>query len=95
MVRKMFVVVSYDIPSNRTRRKLHKLLSGYGEWTQYSIFECIVSEKLYSELKKKIVKLVDSEIDSVRCYALCAPCKEKIEIIGNGSVAENPLSYVV
>jgi len=91
----MFVVVSYDVPGNRTRRKLHKLLKGYGEWTQYSVFECIVSEKQYDEMKRKILKLVDTDTDSVRCYAMCAVCKGKIEIIGNGRVAENPLSYVV
>jgi hypothetical protein len=33
-------VIAYDSPSNKRRRKLAKLLEGYGERLQWSVFEC-------------------------------------------------------
>lgn len=36
----MFVVVSYDIKNDKRRRKVMKLMEGYGERVQYSVFEC-------------------------------------------------------
>lgn len=33
-------VVAYDSPNNKRRRKLAKLLEGYGERLQWSVFEC-------------------------------------------------------
>jgi CRISPR-associated endonuclease Cas2 len=40
--------VIYDLPdsagANKRRTRLHKLLSGYGKWTQYSVFECFLTK---------------------------------------------------
>ena len=33
-----FYVIAYDIPSDKRRTKVHKLLCGFGQWTQYSLF---------------------------------------------------------
>ena len=33
-------VIAYDSPSNKRRRKLAKLLEGYGVRMQWSVFEC-------------------------------------------------------
>lgn len=33
-------MIAYDSPSNKRRRKLAKLLEGYGERLQGSVFEC-------------------------------------------------------
>ena len=38
-------VIAYDIPEDRRRTKVHKILSGFGTWTQYSLFECFLSKK--------------------------------------------------
>lgn len=39
-------VVAYDISSDKWRTKIHKILSGFGHWTQFSFFECFLSENL-------------------------------------------------
>lgn len=46
----MVYVVSYDIASDRTRRKLAKLLEGYGVRIQYSVFECRLTEKRFQKM---------------------------------------------
>lgn len=38
-------VIAYDIPDDKRRTKVHKLLSGFGKWTQYSLFECFLTKK--------------------------------------------------
>jgi CRISPR-associated endonuclease Cas2 len=41
-------LVIYDLPdsegANKGRTRLHKLLSGYRKWTQYSVFECFLTK---------------------------------------------------
>jgi len=42
-VERTLYVIAYDIPSNRRRTKVHKVLCGFGQWTQYSLFECYLT----------------------------------------------------
>ena len=41
----LLYVVTYDIPSNKRRKKVSDLLEGYGRRVQYSVFECLLSAK--------------------------------------------------
>lgn len=75
-------VISYDIEENRVRRKLSKLLEGYGVRVQYSVFECEISEKRFQELYKKIFRLTEGMEGSVRFYSICRNCENKIYTIG-------------
>lgn len=75
-------VIAYDIPNDRRRTKLHKLLSGFGEWTQYSLFECFLTEKESLMLRHRVDALVEPDEDSVRLYRMCEACMEKVETIG-------------
>jgi CRISPR-associated protein Cas2 len=89
----MYLVISYDIKSDRRRTKIHKALKSYGSWIQFSVFECDIEKKEYLRLKHRLEQLIcpDDE-DSVRYYFLCEECKRKIERIGgitppkNGSI---------
>ncbi len=38
-------VVSYDIGSDKLRNKVAKVLLGYGNRVQYSVFECHISQE--------------------------------------------------
>ena len=79
----MRYVISYDIESDRTRRKLAKLLEGYGVRIQYSVFECNLTDKRFQKLYKEIFKLTSGKSDgSVRFYSICKNCEDKIVTIG-------------
>ena len=78
-----FYVVAYDIPSNKRRTKVHKLLSGFGQWTQYSLFELFLSDKELVQLQNRLEKLLNAEKDSLRFYPLCAHCLKEVETIGS------------
>lgn len=75
-------VIAYDIPNNRRRTKVHKMLCGFGHWTQYSLFECFLTPRQRVQLRQRLNDLIDPEEDSVRVYPLCATCVEKTETIG-------------
>lgn len=76
MPQKLLYLIIYDLPddkaANKRRNRLHKLLSGYGQWTQYSVFECFLTATQFARLQVQLERLVKPEIDSVRLYVLDA-----------------------
>ena len=91
----MLVVVSYDIPDDRRRLRLAKVLEGYGERVQYSVFECNLTARQYDELRKEVVEVINNREDSVRVYHLCRACRESVEVIGCGEVAQEERFFIV
>jgi CRISPR-associated protein Cas2 len=87
-------IIAYDIPDDRRRSKVHKLLCGYGAWTQYSLFECYLTPKQNLALRARLDRLLVEEEDSVRLYALCGTCRTRVETIGSPRPQE-PTHYLV
>jgi len=93
MAQTRFYVVAYDLSSDKRRNKVHKILSGFGEWTQYSVFELFVTDKEMMLLQSKLEKVLDAEKDSVRFYPLCASCLKNVETVGSEPPKE-PKAYI-
>lgn len=87
-------VVAYDIPDDRRRTKIHKILLGHGKWTQYSLFECFLTRKELVLLRSKLVDHLIAQEDSVRFYPLCANCVSKVETVGDPPPADTVLFIV-
>ncbi len=87
-------VVAYDIPSDKRRAKVHKALCGFGEWTQYSLFECFLDARELVRLRAKLQDVLEPEEDSVRIYPLCENCKARVETIGS-KPPERKIAYIV
>lgn len=86
----MYVMISYDVKSDKRRNTIHKVLKNYGEWMQYSIFECQIDEQQYRELRSRLKHVINKEDDdSLRVYHICADCRPKIEHIGGHSARED------
>jgi CRISPR-associated protein Cas2 len=72
----LFYLIIYDLPDNKAankrRNRLHKLLSGYGKWTQYSVFECFLTAVQFVKLQTRMQKLIKVSEDGVRIYVLDA-----------------------
>lgn len=81
-------VVAYDIPDDKRRTRIHKLLLGYGRWTQYSLFECFLSRQQVLHLASRLAEHLVVEEDSVRFYPLCASCVSKVETVGGPPPAD-------
>lgn len=91
----MFYVISYDIPDDRRRNKLAKVLKGFGTRVQYSVFEAHLNKRQYEELKRAVERLIEPSEDSVRYYALCRACVRRVEVPATGDVTSDPQVIVV
>ncbi len=87
-------VIAYDIPDDKRRTKVHKILMGYGKWTQYSLFECFLTRKQLVLLRSKLEEHLVPRQDSVRFYPLCANCVSKVETVGGPPPADTVLFLV-
>jgi CRISPR-associated protein Cas2 len=83
----LFYLIIYDLPdtkgANKRRTRLHKLLSGYGKWTQFSVFECFLSGVQFARLQVQIEGLIKPMEDSVRIYVLDAGAVRKTLTYGS------------
>lgn len=83
----MLYLIIYDLPdtkaANKRRTRLHKLLSGYGKWTQYSVFECFLDAMQFAKLRVQLEEIVNREADSVRVYVLDAKAVKQTLTIGS------------
>lgn len=43
-------IVAYDISDQRRWRRIFKLMKGYGEWVQLSVFQCRLTRQQHAEL---------------------------------------------
>ena len=89
----MYVVVSYDIPEDKRRTKIHSILKSYGQWMQYSVFECELTDTQYAKLRSRLAKLIKPEEDSIRFYLLCACCQGKVERIGGKPLRDDSIFF--
>lgn len=90
----MYIVVCYDISDDKRRTKIHKVLKSYGQWMQFSVFECNLSEPQYAKLRSRLSKLIKPEQDSIRFYFLCRCCQDKVERIGGEAVRDETIFFV-
>lgn len=93
----LFYLIIYDLPDNKAankrRTRLHKLLSGYGTWMQYSVFECFLTAVQFAKLQVQIERLIKSEEDAVRIYVLDAGAVKRT--LAYGSEKPRQVSAIV
>lgn len=85
----MLTMICYDIADNRRRNKVTRLLEGWGERVQESVFECHITAAQHHQIIRNIATLIDAEQDKVRYYALCGKDRGKLQVLGNGSITQD------
>lgn len=88
-------VVSYDIPEDRRRNRVARVLEGHGERVQYSVFECLLTEKQFERLWEELGRMIEPQEDSLRGYRLCPLCAGRVLVAGQAPQVEVPEVYVV
>lgn len=58
-------IVAYDISDPKRWRSIFKLMHGYGEWLQLSIFQCRLSRRRHAELTATLDELIHHKEDHV------------------------------
>lgn len=85
--KKIYVLIIYDIVSNKRRVAFAKKMKGYGFRVQKSAFEAMISENLYKQLLTVIPKMIFSKEDSVRVYRISG--YGEVSLFGVNETIEN------
>jgi len=91
----MLYVVSYDIPDDRRRARVHSALTGFGTWVQYSVFECFLDRKQRLLLEARLLEEIHQRQDTIRIYGLCGTCLQKVEVLGFGETPKEDNIYLL
>ena len=83
----MLVLITYDVNTETAEgrkrlRKVAKECLNYGQRVQNSVFECVLDAAKWVEVKDKLNRIIDHELDSIRFYYLGSKYKTKIEHYG-------------
>src|SRR5436305_10657442 len=87
-------VVAYDIQDDKRRTKIHKILKGFGQWTEFSLFECFLTKKELLQMRAKLDKQLNAREDRVRIYTICETCLAKIETVGIPEPVEDTMYLI-
>ena len=58
-------IVTYDIGDQKRWRAVFRLMNGYGEWVQLSVFQCRLSRKRHAEMLATLDEITDTKEDHV------------------------------
>ena len=58
-------LVTYDIANQRRWRRVFKLMNGYGDWLQLSVFQCRLGRRRRAELGAALDRLIHQSDDHV------------------------------
>jgi CRISPR-associated protein Cas2 len=58
-------IVAYDISSPQRWRRVFRIMEGYGEWVQLSVFQCRLSRRRRIELKLALEETINHAEDHV------------------------------
>jgi CRISPR-associated protein Cas2 len=77
-------IVAYDIRDPRRWRRVFRLMNGYGEWLQLSVFQCRLNRRRRIELKFALGEIIDHLQDHVVILDLgpAAGIRPRIESLG-------------
>jgi len=56
-------IVAYDISDAKRWRRVFKIMNGYGEWLQLSIFQCRLSRARHAELVAMLDEIIRQNED--------------------------------
>lgn len=80
------MLISYDVARDengaKQLRHVAKILEDYGQRVQNSVFECLVDPGQWVELRGKLLKEINPNLDSIRFYSLGSNWKRKVEHVG-------------
>lgn len=72
-MRRKWHIVGYDIRDPKRLRRVSKLLLGYGDRIQYSLFRVLASERQLERLRWELSRITEEE-DDLLIVGLCHRC---------------------
>lgn len=79
---KQLVVIAYDTPCDKRRRKLVKIALESSDRVQMSVFEGWLLSAQREVLWERLLAVAHPEEDALRCYWLCERCRKLSLVLG-------------
>lgn len=87
---KRWHLIAYDISDDKRYREVHRLLKGYGQAVQYSIFRCHLSPRQLEALRLGLERHLDKATDRLLIVPLCERCRDHIIEEGPAPLFDEP-----
>lgn len=91
-------LVTYDIRDDRRLRAVFKVMSGFGQHVQYSVFRCELTAANKARLKARLADVIDHRADQVLIFDL-GPADgyrvDLVETLGQAYVVEGRAAVVL
>lgn len=84
----LYLVIAYDTPSNKRRRRMFRTLQAYGERKQLSLFEARVTRTQWAELRGKLEAIVDTAEDTLAAYPLSPEALGRVWRVGHSGARD-------
>ncbi len=79
-------IVTYDIADPRRWRAIFRLMHGFGDWLQLSVFQCRMTRLRHAELLVRLQSTISSSEDHVIVIDIgpADRCEPRVHSIGKG-----------
>jgi CRISPR-associated protein Cas2 len=84
-------IVAYDISDQRRWRRVFKLMKGYGEWVQLSVFQCRLTRQQHAELVSLLDGIIHHGEDHVLLLDFADADAVKPNVVSLGKTDFTPL----
>lgn len=81
-------IVTYDIADDKRWRQVFRIMKGYGEWLQLSVFQCRLSARRHAELIELLAGAINQRHDHVLVIDLGAAEKVQPRVVSLGKTFE-------
>jgi CRISPR-associated protein Cas2 len=81
-------LVTYDIRDPKRWRQVFKLMKGYGEWLQLSVFQCRLSRRRHAEMLQMLDGAIAPQSDALLVIDLGPADKVKPRVVALGGTFE-------
>lgn len=88
-------MICYDMTDDRDRRRMEKLLYGFGEKVNFTVFECALKAVQFDQLWQSMTDLINPETDNLRAYPICRWCEERVNFQGRGRKPGLPVDWIL
>lgn len=93
MTKRTLTLVAYDISDHRSRARALKASKAFGLGGQKSVHECALTAAESSELKARLVALIDQEKD--RLMFLKLDPRTQVRALSRSTAAKAPILFYV
>lgn len=85
-------IVTYDIADQKRWRAVFRLMHGYGEWLQLSVFQCRLSRRQHAEMVATLDELLHHKADHAVIMDLGPADKVKPRVVSLGKSPFTPVA---